>query len=820
MSDNEEQFHLKLPARITGIVFWGLVFLGLLVAVVLLEKIESDLYIAQKNHARSLAMEIEEVLESGSVERLLAEKDSPLMQHIDQLRDEMGFTRVQIQHQAESVQWGERMPDDVSIPHTLYFYNRDSNRLDMVTLRIFFPSQKKQLADIRKNMLLGIGLSVLAFGLILQQILQRILSRPFINMVKTAQRFTAGNETVRFDESRQDEFGYLGRFINDAIESMLRHQQELRSALHQVSLSEAALHKEKEFAEVTLQSITESVITIGLDETIQYINPAAEMLLGVITVDVCGQPYNNVVNIVSGASNDVISNPVRECFNTGQIVVLPDHVSLIGGDSSVIAIEATVAPMKNADGDLMGCVIVIKDVSHARRLTRQLSFQASHDMLTGLYNRRKFEDHLEEVLLNVEEESREHSLCYLDLDQFKIVNDTCGHVAGDKLLQQLPVLFNKVLRSGDIIARLGGDEFGVLLENCTLKQAVTIANKLRDQIKAFRFVWEDKTFEIGVSIGIAGINADNTDPAEIMSAADIACYAAKDAGRNRVHVYEPSDILVSERRGQMHWTARITEALEKHYFRLYKQPIVATNCSDQTEHFEILLRMVDETSGQVIPPGAFIPAAERYKLMMGIDKWVINEVFAMVASGQTDAKGSAPDAGRGAMVVSVNLSGESLSDESLLDYILACREKHDISLANICFEITETAAISNINRATRLMAELKNYGCQFALDDFGSGLSSFAYLKNLPVDYLKIDGAFVKDMLKDEVDRAMVSSIQEIARVMHLQTIAECVENMATLALLKEIGVNFVQGYMPGKPEPIVPERQPSSGDNASSASA
>ena len=804
-SDKSIAFHSKLPARITGIVFWGLVFLGLLVAVVLLQSADSELRDIRKTHVVMLALKIEDALETRGVEPVLKQQDSRFAEELAQWRDEMGMTQLMLVFQGEEYLFGERAPEDDMFPYQIHFYNRADNALDSLNLVAYFPNQQREIAEIRKNMLLSIGLSVLVFGLVLQQILQRVLSKPFINMVHTAQQFSSGNEKVRFDESRQDEFGYLGRFINDAIEAILQHQQELRTALRRVSISEAELHREKEFAEVTLQSITESVITISLDEAIQYLNPAAEALLGVDSEQVSGRPYREVVNLVSGATSELISNPVKECFITGDIVVLPEHVSLVGGDSSVIAIEATVAPMKNADGDLMGCVIVIKDVSHARKLTRQLSFQASHDMLTGLYNRRKFEEHLQEALLNVREESREHSLCYLDLDQFKIVNDTCGHVAGDELLQQLPVIFNNVLRSGDVIARLGGDEFGVLLENCNIRQASMIADKLRQEIKAFRFVWEDKTFEIGVSIGIVGINADNIDLAEIMSQADIACYAAKDAGRNRVHVYEPSDTLVSERQGQMHWTSRITEALENGYFRLYKQPIVALNDPDQgiVDHYEILLRMVGE-NGHVIPPGAFIPAAERYKLMTGVDKWVVDAVFRMLAEDIAAGK-SRPDS----TMVSVNLSGESLSDESLFDYIMHTRDKYGIPLASICFEITETAAISNIAKATRFIAELKNYGCRFALDDFGSGLSSFAYLKSLSVNYLKIDGAFIKDVLRDEIDRAMVHSINDIARVMDLKTIAERVENMATMGLLKEMGIHYAQGYQVGKPEPVYPEGRP-----------
>ena len=308
------------------------------------------------------------------------------------------------------------------------------------------------------------------------------------------------------------------------------------------------------------------------------------------------------------------------------------------------------------------------------------------------------------------------------------------------MLKQLPQLFNDVLRTGDVVARLGGDEFGIILENCGIKQASTIADKIRQKIKDYRFVWDEATFEIGVSIGVIGINTDNAEMSQVMSHADIACYAAKDSGRNRIHVYEPSDEAVTERYGQMHWTARISKALEENRFQLYQQPIVEVS-SHQRNHLEILLRMVDE-DGDIIPPGAFMPAAERYGLMPDIDRWVITEVFAHISRDMERTTDRYID-----HVYGINLSGDSINDADLLDYILRERATYNISLTNVCFEITETVAISNLSKAMLFINELKNYGCQFALDDFGSGLSSFAYLKSLPVNYLKIDGSFVRDLV-------------------------------------------------------------------------
>jgi diguanylate cyclase (GGDEF)-like protein/PAS domain S-box-containing protein len=615
-------------------------------------------------------------------------------------------------------------------------------------------------------------------------------------MVRTAEDFKLGNDKARFDEAGQDEFAYLGSFINNAIESILSQQEKLVSALERASKSETELNIEKERAEVTLYSIADSVITVNVSGQIQFINPAAEKLLAISNNEAAGKSYDELVNIVSDSSEILEKNLLQECFSTKESINFPEHASIINRDTTMIAVEATISPMKNETGGLMGAVIVIQDVSHTRKLTRQLSHQASHDMLTGLYNRRKFEDHLSEILFNVIEEKREHVLLYMDLDQFKIVNDTCGHIAGDELLQQLPVLFHKVLRTGDLVARLGGDEFGILLENCNLSQASLIADKVREEIKEFRFVWHDKTFEIGVSIGVVVINAGNADMARIMSSADIACYAAKDAGRNRVHIYEASDEAVSERYGEMHWTSRITQAMEDNRFRLYQQVIVGIS-NDTTEHLEVLLRMIDE-EGKVIPPGAFLPAAERYNLMIGIDRWVISEVFKLI--GESDLGKT----GNGNMkIVSINMSGDSLSDETLLEFILAEKDKYNVPLECICFEITETVAVSNLAKATLLIDELRKHGCRFALDDFGSGLSSFTYLKTLPVNYLKIDGSFVRDVSRDDIDKAMVKSIQQVGKAMNLRTIAEWVEDEETLNILRELGIDYVQGYHLGKPEAI-----------------
>jgi len=429
--------------------------------------------------------------------------------------------------------------------------------------------------------------------------------------------------------------------------------------------------------------------------------------------------------------------------------------------------------------------------------TERLSYQATHDALTGLVNRREFERRLEKALTSAREQGRAHALCYLDLDQFKIVNDTCGHVAGDELLRQLTVLLQSKVRDADLLARLGGDEFGVLLENCPLEQAQIVADLLRQTVKDFHFVWQNKAFVIGVSIGLVPLTQDCESLASVLSCADSACYAAKDLGRNRVHVYRVEDSEMAQRQGEMNWVARITHAIEENRFRLYYQTIMPlADAGNEGSHFEILLRMLSD-QGELIPPMAFIPAAERYNLMPSIDRWVVSTAFGLYW------KILPKNALNQRHTCTVNLSGPSLCDDHFLEFIKRQFALYQVPYDHICFEITETAAISNLSRAMEFIGELRSQGCRFSLDDFGSGLSSFTYLKNMPVDYLKIDGSFVRDMVNDPMDAAMVVAINQVGHVMGLKTIAEFVETDAVLELLREMGVDFAQGYGIEHPRPL-----------------
>lgn len=547
-------------------------------------------------------------------------------------------------------------------------------------------------------------------------------------------------------------------------------------------LVQDALYQEKEQAEVTLSSIADGVITTDIIGRINFINPAALKLIGRDRDDIISHRIDLMVIIESERPQ----LPVFECIERGVKVESMSGDLLYNGSSQPLIIHQVASPIHNQMGDIIGAVMIFRDVSKSHRLASRLSWQASHDELTQLYNRREFERHVQEVMDSAINEDQEHCLVFMDLDKFKVVNDTCGHAAGDELLRQIAQIFRNHVRGSDIVARLGGDEFAFILSRCSLKPAAAVAEKVRHAIEEYRFSWDGSLFQIGVSMGLVMIDANCPEISEVLKAADSACYAAKEAGRNRIHIYNPDDAEMMQRQGQAQWMIRIQNALEEDRFQLFYQSIVpVAESPDCPRHYEILVRMIDE-SGDIIAPGAFIPSAERYHMMLKIDLWVIEHLFDWLASNATS---SSPG------IYAINLSGQSLADGELLNKIKAMIAEREIDPRCISFEITETAAISNLTQAQRFITDLKKIGCQFALDDFGSGLSSFAYLKNLPVDYLKIDGAFVKDMLKDPIDRALVESIHRVGNVMKLKTIAEFVENAEILEELREIGVDFAQGY-------------------------
>jgi diguanylate cyclase (GGDEF)-like protein/PAS domain S-box-containing protein len=560
--------------------------------------------------------------------------------------------------------------------------------------------------------------------------------------------------------------------------------------------AEERLFAEKERAQATLQAIGDAVIVTDVHGQIEFMNPIAETLTGCDLLSCAGQPVARVLRLADEATAAPVEDPVRKVLAGGGLVAAAASVILARQDGARHSVEYSAAPIRNREQEIDGVVIAFRDVTRQREMAEQVSWQASHDALTGLINRREFERRVEQALADVRRHGGQHALLFLDLDQFKIVNDTCGHAAGDELLRQLSHALAGRIRQTDTLARLGGDEFGVLLANCPIEQAHRVAEALRLAIEDFHFTWQDKIFKVGVSIGGVPISDPSKTLASLMSAADSACYFAKDTGRNRVHLVTGEDGELAERHGQMEWVSRIHRALEEDRFRLWFQEIRPTGArAPGGDHYELLIRMVDE-HGKPVPPMAFIPAAERYDLMPAIDRWVVRTALAFFE--RTYGGG-----GRGLECASLNLSGSSINDPNFLAFVKSEFALRRVDPHSVCFEITETAAISNLARAVQFISELKAMGCRFSLDDFGSGMSSFAYLKNLPVDFLKIDGSFVKDMHRDPIDRAMVEAIHRIGNVMGIATVAEFVESEEILACLRSIGVDYAQGYGIARPQPL-----------------
>lgn len=570
--------------------------------------------------------------------------------------------------------------------------------------------------------------------------------------------------------------------------------------------AERALSAEREQARTTLTAIGDAVVTTNVHGEVVYMNPAAEHLLACRAQQAAGRPLVEVLKfdgpetlrhtagtlieqiLGRGDGTPTGKGARRAQDDVNHTIVRPDH--------TVVPVKLVGSPIEH-QGTVTGAVLVLHDVTREQHYVEQLSWQASHDALTGLVNRREFEHRLEALLSRPRQPGREGSLLYVDMDQFKLINDTCGHQAGDEMLREVCRMLQSQLREGDTLARLGGDEFGILLKDCPAGPSARIAEQLRQAGQDLRLPWEGQLLTTGLSIGMVQLIPALTSIQEAMRVADMACYRAKEDGRNRVFIYQPEDIEMTRREGDMDWVRRLRLALEHDRFQLHAQAISTLQPGAAVGlHMEVLLRLHEEDAPPVAP-GVFIPVAEHYGMMPSIDRWVVRHTLQALAQ-HLSTPGALP-----IHTCAINLSGTSLGDDSLLKFLRSAITESGLNPSLLCFEITETSAISHLPNAVRLMKELQQLGCRFALDDFGAGMSSFTYLKHLPVHYLKIDGAFVKDMLQDPTNRAMVEMIHRIGHVMGKQTIAEFAESDAIVDALRDIGVDFAQGYAVARPVPL-----------------
>lgn len=583
----------------------------------------------------------------------------------------------------------------------------------------------------------------------------------------------------------------LGTILSTALLVLLLVRQRRRATklLEDAQRTAEVLKLSQRAVEATSNGI---LITDHRQEShaIVYCNPAFERMTGYTRSEVLGK---NPRFLQGGDNEQDELGKVRAAMGAGG-----DYRGVLKNyrkDGTLFWNQLRMSPVFDDSGHLTHYVGIQTDITESYNLTQELSYQATHDSLTGLVNRAEFERYLQQALRRAHTDGSEHALCYLDLDQFKIINDSSGHIAGDELLRQLAEVLKAKVRKSDLLARLGGDEFAVLVGHCTVQDAERVAEVLRKAISEYRFQWAGKSYAVGVSAGLVPITQLTVSMTEVLKAADAACYAAKDAGRNRIHIFREGDAELSKRYGEMRWVSRINEALDTERFTLRFQPIVPVKPgSADYWHYELLLSMRDQ-DGAMVSPGAFLPAAERYGLSVRIDRWVVANAFSWLGAHPAELAQT--------QTCSINLSSPSVSDKNFLGFVIDQLEAKRVPAKKICFEITETAAITNLSSAARLISTLKGLGCSFALDDFGSGVSSFAYLKNLAVDSIKIDGVFVKNICEDSVSRALVKAINDMGHAMGKRTIAEAVESKEIFEELRRIGVDYAQGFGIAAPRPL-----------------
>jgi diguanylate cyclase (GGDEF)-like protein/PAS domain S-box-containing protein len=550
-------------------------------------------------------------------------------------------------------------------------------------------------------------------------------------------------------------------------------------------------------AVVTLDAMGESVITVDAEGRIDYINHSAENLLSQRFDQVMGKSFSEVASLVDETDRRMLEDPVRKALTTGGRVSMGRRAVLVpAGAGPERSVEISVTPLRLEGKEILGLVLVLHDTSELRGLTRQMTYQASHDPLTGLVNRREFERRLQEAMDSSQTGNVAHALCFLDLDRFKTVNDTCGHTAGDNMLREVATLIKEAVRDSDTAGRIGGDEFALLLVGCPLDKARQIADDVVRSVNDYRFVWKDKIFNIGVSVGLVEIGRGASTIEDILNAADSACYVAKKQGGLHVHVYSALEEASARHSGEIHWLQKLQSALRDNKFELYFQPIVHARAGGlRGPALEVFVRLEGESGQPSAPPAEFIRAAERYRLMPHVDRWVVQTVLSALGRG-----GMKLPPGRS---VAINIAGQTLGDSDFLEFVVDCFDHTGANPADICFEVTESSVVANLDHAHRFIEVLHGMGCEFALDDFGSGLSSFSTLRTLPMDYLKIDGSFIKNLAGDSVNQAMVAAMIDLSRSLNFRVVAEQVEDQLSLDTVTNMGIDFVQGFVVGRPQPL-----------------
>jgi len=586
-----------------------------------------------------------------------------------------------------------------------------------------------------------------------------------------------GDEQARWAEATGRRITFRGRSVVLTVARDITYRKSV----------EAALSRGRQQAQITLESLGEGVITTDTEAVVDYMNAAAEKLTGVPRESGIGQPFGAVVKLVDEGDRRDLGDPVARALQQGSRISMGRRALLMQqGGAAEYSIDAAASPITAPDRSVTGAVVLLRDVSELRGLTREMSYQATHDALTGLINRREFERHVNLAIDSAREEDAQHVLCYLDLDRFKVVNDTCGHAAGDNLLREIAGKLRHQVRDSDVVARQGGDEFGMLLVGCPLPKARQIAEDVCSAVRSYRFTWQDKIFDVGVSIGLVEISNQSSSLEDVLSAADSACYVAKQRGRGRVHVYSARDEVAARQRGEIHWLRKLQTAVRESSFELHVQPIVSlAGRVPRGPAIEVLVRLRDESDVLVLPR-EFIPAAERYQLIGTVDRWVLQTALAAVASGSIRL----PDS----RSVAINISGQTMAEEGFLDFVVEALDHTGVDPEQVCFEVRESAVLKDIDHARRFIGVLHGMGCTFGLDDFGSDVGSLASLQGLGIDFLKLDGTCTRNLVVDSVNHELVAAVTRLSRAVGFKVVAEQVEDELTFGNLRQLGVNFIQG--------------------------